>query len=134
MKLLNKINSASLAAAVYISTALPALAADTNIDPCPGTLTGVCDEGFNFSKLVSDVLSYLFVIGAIVALVFLIWGGIKWITSGGDKAKVEGARNTIIGAIIGLIIIFASYLIINLVLSSLFGIKLSELNLPSLVQ
>ncbi len=117
---------------LFVASPLFVLAYGETINPCPGTLSKVCSTSFNFSTLVSNVLSYLFVFAAIMALIFLIWGGIKWITSGGDKAKVEGARSTIIGSIIGLIVVFASYLIINLVLSSLFGIQLNQLSLPSL--
>jgi lipopolysaccharide/colanic/teichoic acid biosynthesis glycosyltransferase len=43
----------------------------------------------------------------------LIWGAIKWITSGGDKGKVDAARNTIVAAVIGLIVLLLSFVIIN---------------------
>lgn len=131
MRFAQKLSTATFATASFLSLAIPAFA-DTNVNPCPGTLTGVCDTGFNIQKFVGDALSYLFVFGAIIALIFLIWGGIRWIMSGGDKAKVEAARGTIIGAIIGLVIVFASYIIIFFVLDALFGIKLNQLNLPKI--
>ena len=50
---------------------------------------------------------------------FLIMGGIEWITSGGDKNKAESARNKITSAVIGLVIVAASYAIVNLVVQFL---------------
>ena len=77
------------------------------------------------------VVTIAFVIAVLIALFFLLWGGIKWITSGGDKTGVEAARNQIIAAIIGLIIVFLSFFILNLVLG-LFGLSLLDLKLPTL--
>jgi hypothetical protein len=46
-------------------------------------------------------------------------GGIEWITSGGDKGKTESARNKITAAVIGLVILAASWAILGLVLQFL---------------
>ena len=54
-------------------------------------------------------------IAALLVLFYLIWGGIEWITAGGDKGKVEKARNRITQAIIGLIVLAASTAILSLV-------------------
>ena len=63
----------------------------------------------------SNLILLAYVIATILALSFLIWGGIRWVTSSGDKTKVQAARNTLLYAIIGLIIIFLSYFIINII-------------------
>ena len=63
----------------------------------------------------SNLILLTFILVIILALFFLIWGGIKWVTSSGDKTKVQGARNTMIYAIIGLIIVFLSYFVINVI-------------------
>lgn len=108
--------------------------AQTNISLCPvsGTFGGLCGlEYGKFGTYVGTLVSLVLAIAVIVALFFLVWGGIKWITSGGDKTGVEGARNTIIAAIVGLIIAFLAYLIINFV-GGFFGINLFNLILPSL--
>ncbi len=62
------------------------------------------------------------IVTIILAIYFLIWGGISWITSGGDKARLEAARKRIIFAIIGLIVAFSAFMIIN-ILGSLFGVR-----------
>ena len=49
----------------------------------------------------------------------LLIGGIKYVISGGDSKKVTDAKNTILYAIIGLIVAFLSYAIVNFVISAL---------------
>jgi amino acid transporter len=66
-------------------------------------------------------LGLVFAFAGVAALFFLIWGGISWITSGGEKEKIEEARKKIVYAIIGLVVILASFFIINTV-GALFGI------------
>ena len=61
------------------------------------------------------IITIIFIIGIIIAIVFLIYGGIKWILSGGDKTKVESARGHIVAAINGLVTIIASFLIFSFV-------------------
>ncbi len=63
----------------------------------------------------SSILTIVFILVALLALAYLIWGGIKWVLSGGDKAKVDAARKTIIYAIVGLIFIFMSFFIVNFI-------------------
>lgn len=57
----------------------------------------------------------------VLALVFLIWGGIKWIIAAGNKERVEGAKRTIIHALVGLAITFTSFYLLNFV-GQLYGI------------
>ena len=85
----------------------------------------------DFGAIVGSAITILFVIAIVIALGFLVYGGIKWITSGGDKAAVETARNTIVAAVVGLVVVFLSYFILNLVLG-FFNLSLTELKLPTL--
>ena len=59
----------------------------------------------------------LFLIGAI-SVIMLIIGGIRYVVSGGDSAAVQNAKNTILYAIVGVIIAILAYAIINFVISS----------------
>jgi hypothetical protein len=45
----------------------------------------------------------------------LIIGGVRWITSGGDKAATEAARGQITAALVGLVIVFAAWAILQLI-------------------
>ena len=71
--------------------------------------------GITIPEIVPVIIQVILIAAALVALIFLIIGGIKWITSGGDKAQVESARNTITSALIGLVVVFAAWAIIRLI-------------------
>ncbi len=92
------------AAAVTVSAA-----AITEIDP---PTAFVSDIGVLFN----NILTFVFIIAALLVFFYLIWGGIDWITSGGDKGQTEKARNKITAAIVGLIVLLASFAILQLVL------------------
>lgn len=91
-------------------------------------------DQFDLPGLVNFAITLLVVAGVLAALIFLILGGIKWITSGGDKTGVESARNHIVGAIIGLIIIVLSFVIIKIVFNLVGGTgnPLENLNILTL--
>ena len=59
-----------------------------------------------------------FIVG-IIAVIMLIIGGIKYVVSGGDSKKVTDAKNTVLYAIIGLVIAFLAFAIVNFVISAL---------------
>src|SRR5690349_7405124 len=110
-KLLTKTSVAIASGTAFLALALPAFAQGINIDPCPRGTTGgtnfagLCNiSANNIGTLISSIVTILLIAAAIIALFFLIWGGIRWITSGGDKSKVDSARQTIIASIIGLIV------------------------------
>lgn len=88
-------------------------------------------DASSFGGVVGSAITILFVLATVLALGFLVYGGIKWIMSGGDKAGVEAARGTIVAAIVGLVIVFLSYFILNIVLG-FFDLTLSKLVLPQL--
>ena len=56
---------------------------------------------------------------ALISVIMLIYGGIRYIISGGDSKKVTDAKNTLLYAIIGLVICFLSYAIINFVITAI---------------
>ncbi len=58
----------------------------------------------------------LFIVG-ILAIFMLIWGGIRYVISGGNQEKVKDAKNTILYAIIGLVVAILGYAVINWVIS-----------------
>lgn len=66
-------------------------------------------------QLISAAVGTILILAALLAFVWLILGGIQWITSGGDKAAMEAARNKITHAIVGLIIVGAAWAIMMLV-------------------
>lgn len=57
----------------------------------------------------------LFAVG-ILAIFMLIWGGMRYVLSGGDSGRVKDAKNTILYAIIGLVVAILGYAIVNWVI------------------
>lgn len=82
---------------------------DGNLAP---TLFG---DGGVFTTIVNVLL---FIIGAI-SVIMLIIGGIRYTLSGGDSGAVTSAKNTILYAIIGLVVAFLAFAIVNFVLGSI---------------
>lgn len=81
--------------------------------------------------LIPVAISWCFIIGTVIFFFMLLFGGIQWISSGGDKGKIEGAKGKISSAIIGLIVLFAVFVIIQLV-GLFFKVNLLQLNLPTI--
>jgi hypothetical protein len=71
--------------------------------------------------LISRAIGVALLIAGILVFVYLVWGGIQWITSGGDKAKTEEARSRITAALIGLAIVAAAWAVMQLI-SFFFGV------------
>lgn len=98
-----------------------------------GSFNSLCNLGAgSIGRIVGAVINLMFLIAAIIALFYLVLGGIKWVTSEGDTKNVEAARGQIIAASVGLGVTFLSYLIINLMLRFFLGTDLGNLTLPSL--
>lgn len=81
-------------------------------DGMPSELIG--PEGI-FTRITNTAL---YIVG-ILSVVMLVWGGLRYIISGGDSKKVTDAKNTILYALLGLIISFLAYAIVNFVLNSI---------------
>jgi len=85
-----------------------------NLNPPPGSgFQNLTD--LDPSRLVQAAIQLILVLAAIIFFFMLVWGGIRWITSGGDKGQTEGAKSQITAAIVGLVIVFATWAIIQLI-------------------
>lgn len=118
---------AGIAGAMQLATTQVMAQRTQNILGGSGTIekpTGFAD---NVGSLLNAVLSFVMVVAALLVLMYLIWGGIEWITSGGDKGKTESARNKITAAVIGLIVLAAAYAIFMLVIRFLGFSDMNEL-------
>lgn len=77
----------------------------------------------NLVKVIQSVIRFILLVAFILAFIFLIIGGIRWITAGGDEKAVAGARGMITGALIGLVIVLVAYALIRTV-EIFFGINI----------
>ena len=66
-------------------------------------------------KTVTNVM--LYIIGA-VSVIMLIIGGIRYVVSGGESSAVTGTKNTILYAVVGIIVAIVAYAIVNFVITS----------------
>ena len=122
-----------LSLASILLLAPTAFAATDSINSCAtGQFHVLCDlQANNFGSIVGSAVQLLFAVAVVVALFYLIYGGFRWLISTGDKSKVTEAREHIVAAIIGLVVIFLSYFVINLLLG-FFGVgSLTQINIPT---
>lgn len=77
----------------------------------------------NIGTILNQVLPTLMVVASLVALALLIFGALTYVTSSGEQEKVQKARKTITYSILGLVLIFLSYLMVRIV-SFITGIPL----------
>lgn len=66
-------------------------------------------------------------VGGIMVLLYFIWGAIDWIISAGDKGKLEAARNKMMHAFIGLLLLVTSYTLIGFIGNLLFDAQFNIL-------
>lgn len=92
--------------------------AGTPIPVPPGTQPIYLPPGFfpSVNALTSRLTQIIMAVAVILVFAYLVMAGIQYITSGGEKGKTEAARNKIISAIVGLIIVASSYAILSIVL------------------
>ena len=77
----------------------------------------------NLGDIISALLPYVFVLAGLILFGFLIFGGFELLTSAGNPDKVKSAQGKITNAIVGFIIIFLSYWIVQ-ILGVIFGISI----------
>lgn len=77
------------------------------------------DATAKINELIRQIVNILSVIVGLAAVIMIIVGGFRYITSGGNDASVTSAKNTILYAIIGLIVVALSQLIVRFVLNKL---------------
>lgn len=88
--------------------------------------TGVKDIG----KLLSAGIQVSMIIASILTFTFLVWGGIQWILSGGDKTQTQAARDRITMALVGLGIVAAAWALMKII-GYFFGVDVFQFTIPS---
>ena len=82
----------------------------------PGQYRPDAADQLAIAPTVTLILQYVLGFLGLVAVIIIIIGGVKWMTSGGDEKKVKSAQQTILAGAIGLIIILSAWVIVKLVL------------------
>ena len=73
------------------------------------------EVGIGLSGLINTGIAAVTYISGIAVLAYLVYGGFRYATAGGDKDKVEEARDTISNGLIGLVIVVAAILVTQLI-------------------
>ena len=82
------------------------------------------NAGYYFNNFIVIAL----IVAALIFFFMLIFGGIKYITSGGDKGKTQEARDRITAALVGLAVVASAWAIM-LIISYFFGIDILSGNI-----
>ncbi|OGM06567.1 hypothetical protein A3E15_02605 [Candidatus Woesebacteria bacterium RIFCSPHIGHO2_12_FULL_42_9] len=80
-----------------------------------GRANFVFSESLTLGQIISSLVPYLFVIAGLLLLLYLIFGGFGLLTSRGDPKAVASAKERITFAVVGFVIVFASYWIVQIV-------------------
>lgn len=81
---------------------------------------GLFDDAGGFS-LLQLLLQFVFLLAVILAVIMVLFAGIQWVISGGDKSKIEGARNRLVYSLVGLVIVVLAFFIVRTVILLLGG-------------
>lgn len=87
--------------------------------------------GTAVGALIGTIIGGIIIIAFLLAFLFLLIGGISWITAGGDKNQLESARNKIIHAIVGLIIVASVWAVMTLIAPFL-GLTFPNMSFPTI--
>ncbi|HSX00160.1 MAG TPA: pilin [Patescibacteria group bacterium] len=83
-----------------------------------GTCTAAPDTGTQkIQDIVTLVVNIFSIVVGIVAVIMIVFGGFKYITSGGDSGNITSAKNTIVYAVIGLVVVALAQFIVKFVLN-----------------
>lgn len=88
------------------------------------------DSPKQFAVTVATLWQTIIIMGGLAFILFFLLGGIEWITAGGDKGKIEEARNKITQGLIGLAVLAASYVIVKFIETAI-GLNLLNITWPT---
>lgn len=75
----------------------------------------VSDSGYSVLELVNKGIAFTILLAGFLSIVFMLWGGLRFIVSGGKEDKVKSAMHSIRYALVGLVITILSITVINLI-------------------
>ena len=125
-KIIQAITGAGAVATLWAGRALAATNTATNKTPAQEGAEaakgdGMPSELFGVNGTFTQITNTVLYAVGIISVIMLIWGGLRYVVSGGDSKKVTDAKNTILYAIIGLIIAILAYAIVNFVINAVGG-------------
>lgn len=96
----------------------PSASAINVFQGCSGSASTVCkSQGDEAGSMIKIVINVLLMVLGMISVIMVVIGGIRYTTSNGDSSSLKAAKETIIYAVVGLIIAIMSYTIVNFVVS-----------------
>ncbi len=111
----------AIVTAITLSTPAAVFAQAANNSIIPNELSTV--GNLTVVSILQGVIRFILVVAFVLAFIFLLIGGIRWITAGGDEKGVEKARGMITAALIGLVVVLIAFALIKLV-EAFFGVSI----------
>jgi hypothetical protein len=107
--------------AVYAATDIEgSLCSGAELD-VSGTATCGTEGTTRVQGIIESIINIFSIIVGVVAVIMIIYGGFQYISSGGDSSKIGTAKNTIIYAVIGLVIVALAQFVVRFVLEKAIG-------------
>ncbi len=109
--------------AICILFTMPTYATSSTVE-CPPDLPGreiICGDGgeAELMQVIGNVLNVVYGMVGILSVVMIVIGGVKYMTCQGEPERIQSAKNTILYAIIGLVITLSAFAITAFILSAL---------------
>lgn len=133
-RMIKKILALAMIAATIVTSALAPMSCQANGDPMKDACSKVgnsaaCDalqkNGDQVNSIISNVTTKLLFFVGVACVIMIIYSGVQYITSAGDTSKTKKATQTMIYAIVGLVIAVMAYAIIWFVLNNIMGVSLN---------
>lgn len=86
-----------------------------------GTSSGgtICDsQGDDFYEIMKTIINTILMVLGMVAVIMIVIGGIRYTTSNGEASQIQSAKNTVLYAVVGLIVAIFAYAIVNFVIEA----------------
>lgn len=117
-----KIKHAIIITTLVISSLLTSFVASAQKkdEPVAVSITPPIDAR-SIPQLINGIIDVLLGVVGAIALIMFIYGGIMWMTSAGNEARITKGQETLRWATVGLIIIFSSYALLDLIFKALTG-------------
>ena len=111
--------SLGVPAVIHAQDIQASLCDGANFELDPATATECVSDATtaDFQDTLANIINILSIIIGVIAVIMIIFGGFRYMTSGGDSTKVTSAKNTLLYAIIGLIIVDLAQVIVRFVLN-----------------
>lgn len=119
---MTKINLGKIGVVIGVLLLFGLQAQALQITNYPGVLSNL-RPNMELNELISIIFRFILMMAGLAAFIMVVWGGVKHLTSAGDPSKITDAKEQIFGAVLGLVIIFSSWMILNTINPQIVGLQ-----------